>query len=546
VSNAKVGAQPNTRDSGGNRFYRFIFTKGKHPRAQSSLLWQVKRFFLMLMRLELCGHLSNRIRVSLPSTRVRFAPSPTGLLHVGGLRTALYNYLYAKRQHGQCILRIEDTDRSRFVEGATENLIAMLEWAGLDYDEGPQKGGPLGPYVQSERLSVYRQHAQKLLDTGKAYFAFDTPEELGQMRKDQERMGISPKYDRRALQLTSGEVQAKLEAGEPAVIRMKVPDGRTIVVDDIIRGRVEIASDLVDDQVLLKSDGYPTYHLANVVDDHLMEVSHVIRGEEWLSSTPKHVLLYEYFGWELPQFAHLPLLLNPDKSKLSKRQGDVAVEDYKKKGYLPEALVNFVAFLGWNPGDEREVFSLDELIQEFSLERVGKAGAVFNLEKLNWLNFQHLRKKPDNEVLAMLKGHLEEAAIGSGEWSDRYLLSVISAMRERVTFIKDFTENGLYFFRPPDEYDPGVVMKRWKKESRVQLAQLLTEFSFLQSPGKEDFEAALHRTAETLKIKNSDLIHPLRLAVSGMGAGPGLYDILFILGKDETIRRIRKAIETIP
>jgi len=474
--------------------------------------------------------------------RVRFAPSPTGYLHVGGLRTALYNYLFARKEGGTFILRIEDTDRTRLVEGAVENLIATLRWAGLDYDEGPEKGGSFGPYVQSERIAVYRQHALELVEEGKAYYAFDTAEELDAMRTTLGKQGLNPKYDRRALRLTGTEVRKKLEAGIPAVVRMKVPDASTIAFDDIVRGHVEFSSDLVDDQVLLKSDGYPTYHLANVVDDHMMGVTHVIRGEEWLSSTPKHVLLYRFFGWDLPRFAHLPLLLNPDKSKLSKRQGDVAVEDYRQKGYLREALVNFVAFLGWNPGDERELFSLGELVKEFSLGRVGKSGAVFNLDKLNWLNFEHLRRKPEAEVLAMLRESLKAAGLDDGRFDDGYLLSVINAMRERATFVKDFVEKSPYFFRPPDVYDPEVVKKRWKKETPENLTALAREFSVPQDPTKEEYEAALRRTAESLKIENGELIHPLRLAVSGMGIGPGLYDILFILGRDETIRRITTAI----
>ena len=477
--------------------------------------------------------------------RVRFAPSPTGYLHVGGLRTALYNYLFARRNNGVFILRIEDTDRTRFVEGAVENLIDTLHWAGLEYDEGPRKGGGKGPYVQSERTEIYRAHALQLIDAGHAYYAFDTAEELDEMRKALEKEGKFSKYDRRALNLPPHEVKAKLDSGVPAVVRMKVPDSTQLAFDDIVRGRVEFSSDLIDDQVLLKSDGYPTYHLANVVDDHLMEVSHVIRGEEWLSSTPKHVLLYEYFGWDLPKFAHLPLLLNPDKSKLSKRQGDVAVEDYRQKGYLREALINFVAFLGWNPGDEREIFSLEELVNEFSLERVGKAGAVFNVEKLSWMNFEHLRRKPDSEVLAMLKEHLAITKFKEYHLSDDYLILVITAMRERATFIKDFVEKCPYFYEPPSEYDPEVRKKRWKQDTPVHLGALGVEFSELQNPAKEDFEASLHRTAERLQLKNSDLIHPLRLAVSGMGIGPGVFDILFILGKDETLRRITTAIERI-
>ena len=475
------------------------------------------------------------------TVRVRFAPSPTGYLHVGGLRTALYNYLFARKHHGAFVLRIEDTDRARFVEGAVENLIETLRWAGLDFDEGPGKGGGAGPYVQSERLTTYRNFAEELVVRGKAYWAFDTAEELEEMRKTREKMHLPPKYDRRALKLSTDEVRRKLDAGSPGVIRMKVPDGSAVRFDDVVRGRVEFSSELIDDQVLLKSDGYPTYHLANVVDDHLMGISHVIRGEEWLSSTPKHVLLYDFFGWNLPTFAHLPLLLNPDRSKLSKRQGDVAVEEYRKKGYLPEALINFVSLLGWNPGHEGEIFTLEQLISEFSLERVGKAGAVFNLEKLNWLNFQHLRRKPDTEVLEMLRSVLPGR--GEEEFDDRYLLNVIAAMRDRVTFVADFVEKSPYFFRSSFDYDPEVVRKRWTPQAAARLNSFMAVIRTLSEPKKEDYEAALHGVADTLSVKPGDLIHPLRLALTGMGAGPGLFDILFILGKDESLRRIARALE---
>ncbi len=464
---------------------------------------------------------------------------------MGGLRTALYNYLFARKHNGTFILRIEDTDRSRYVEGAVENLIEALRWAGLDYDEGPVKGGPAGPYVQSERIPLYRDHVEKLLAAGNAYYAFDTPEELEEMRRAQEKLGLTPKYDRRALKLLPDDVQRMRASGTPAVVRMKVPDSTTIAFHDHIRGSVEFSSEQLDDQVLLKSDGYPTYHLANVVDDHHMGITHVIRGEEWLSSTPKHVLLYRYFGWEMPEFAHLPLLLNPDKSKLSKRQGDVAVEDYRKKGYLPEALVNFVAFLGWNPGDAREVFAREELIREFSLERVGKSGAVFNIEKLNWLNAQHLRKKSGPEILAMVRAQMKSGGEGDGRLTDEYLLRVVEAMRERVTFVGDYLDRSPYFFRAPDMYDPDTVNKRWKPESAGYLRALAKEFAGLEHPHAAEFEAALVRVADRSQIKKSDLIHPLRLAVSGMGVGPGLYDILAILGKDEAIRRIDAAIERI-
>jgi glutamyl-tRNA synthetase len=479
------------------------------------------------------------------SVRVRFAPSPTGYLHVGGLRTALYNYLFARKHNGVFILRIEDTDRTRYVEGAVENLISTLNWAGLDYDEGPIKNGKYGPYVQSERLNIYKQHAERLLQEGKAYRCFCTSERLDEMRKSLEKMNVFPKYDKACLKLTHSEVDEKLANGTPHVIRMKIPDNRVIKFNDLIREDVEISSDILDDQVLIKSDGFPTYHLANVVDDHLMEITHIIRGEEWLPSVPKHILLYEYFGWEVPKFAHLPLLLNPDKSKLSKRQGDVAVEDYRAKGYLKEALINFVAFLGWNPGTEQEFFSMNDLIEQFSLETVNKSGSVFNIDKLKWLNFEHLRKKSDAEVLNMLKNELRTSKYKDSNYSDNFLLGIIEAMRPRVSFVKEFIENCPYFFEPPAEYDIEVIKKRWKQETPQQLKKLTEGFSKLENPVKEDYENALHRAAESLTIGNGKLIHAVRLAISGVGGGPGLYDILYLLGKDESIKRINAAIEKI-
>ncbi len=477
--------------------------------------------------------------------RVRFAPSPTGYLHVGGLRTALYNYLFARKHDGMFILRIEDTDRSRYVEGAIENLIATLQWAGLDYDEGPIKGGNYGPYIQSERLDIYWQHAEQLLRAEKAYRCFCTSERLDEMRKSLEKIKASPKYDRACLKLSQSEISDKLKAGEPNVIRMKIPDSRLIKFNDLIRGNVEISSDILDDQVLIKSDGYPTYHFANVVDDYLMEVTHIIRGEEWLSSVPKHILLYEYFDWKVPELAHLPLLLNPDKSKLSKRQGDVAVEDFRTKGYLKDALINFVAFLGWNPGTEQEIFSLQELVEQFSLESVNKAGAVFNIDKLKWLNFEYLRGKSDTEVLQMLKEELSKSKYYQTQFDDKYLLGVIEAMRPRVNFVKDFIENCPYFFEPPIHYDVDVIKKRWKEDTPQQLKMLVEEFTKLENPNKADYEAALHKSAQRLNIGNGKLIHAVRLAISGTGCGPGLYDILFLLGKEENLKRIRTAIDEI-
>ncbi|MDX9925164.1 MAG: glutamate--tRNA ligase, partial [Ignavibacteriaceae bacterium] len=338
--------------------------------------------------------------------RVRFAPSPTGYLHVGGLRTALYNYLFAKRNNGKFILRIEDTDQSRYVEGAVENLINALKWAGLEFDEGPDKDGGFGPYFQSQRLDIYNKYAAKLVEKKNAYFCFCTPERLTSLRDEQKNQNLQAKYDKHCLSLSEAQIKENLNTGMPYVIRLKVPIGEKVVFNDIIRNRVEFDTATIDDQVLIKSDGFPTYHLANVIDDHLMEISHVIRGEEWLSSTPKHVLLYNFFGWELPLFAHLPLLLNPDKTKLSKRQGDVAVEDYRAKGYSPEALVNFVALLGWNAGDDKEFYYMDELIEKFSLDRVNNSGAVFDIQKLNWLNTEHFRKLPKENLLNQLKSDI--------------------------------------------------------------------------------------------------------------------------------------------
>lgn len=483
--------------------------------------------------------------MSLDTVRVRFAPSPTGFLHVGGLRTALFNFLFARNSDGVFVLRIEDTDRARYVEGAVDNLINTLRWAGLDYDEGPVIGGDFGPYIQSERLGIYNEHVDLLIRSGAAYRCFCTPERLETMRKELSAKKLQPKYDRTCLRLSEEEITNNVAARKPFVVRMKVPDDVRIAFSDIIRGNVEFMSERIDDQVLLKSDGYPTYHLANVVDDHLMKISHVIRGEEWLSSTPKHVLLYKAFGWRLPQFAHLPLLLNPDKSKLSKRQGDVAVEDYREKGYLKEALVNFVALLGWNPGDDREIFSLKDLEREFSLEKANKSGAVFNVEKLDWLNFQHLRNKPEGEILSMLKDHLTKSSLDYSQLSDEYLIQVINAMRERVSFVRDFTEKSPYFFKAPSDYDPAAVKKRWKAQSADYLREIGEKFSTLENPGREDYEEVLHNTAESLKVGNGQLIHPLRLAVSGMSEGPGLFDILNIIGKEETIHRINSAIERI-
>lgn len=476
--------------------------------------------------------------------RVRFAPSPTGYLHIGGLRTALYNYLFAKHLNGKLILRIEDTDRKRFVEGAIENLIDTLNWAEIKFDEGPGIDGNFGPYLQSERLKIYKELVEKLVAEENAYYCFCTPERLEKLKEEQQKQKLpQTKYDKHCLNLNKSEVEEKLKSQIPFVIRLNVKPNQKIIFTDVIRESVQFDTENIDDQVLLKSDGYPTYHLANVVDDHLMGITHVIRGEEWLSSTPKHIILYDYFGWEKPVFAHLPLLLNPDKSKLSKRQGDVAVEDYRDKGYLKEALINFVALLGWNYGDDKEYYEMDELIEKFSLERVHKAGAVFNLEKLNWLNFEHLRRKPDDVVLQWLKEEIRKSELSFKSFSDDYLIKVISAMKERVSFVKEYLTKSLYFFEAPNQYEEQNLKKRWKEDSAELLGKLSQKFEQINNPSKEDYEKALDELSVQLNLNKGKLVHPLRIAVSGIGEGPGVFDIITILGKEETLKRINTALQ---
>ncbi|GMU87522.1 MAG: glutamate--tRNA ligase [Ignavibacteriales bacterium] len=464
---------------------------------------------------------------------------------MGGLRTALYNYLFAKKNGGTFVLRIEDTDRNRYVEGAVENLIETMNWCGLTYDEGPVNGGACGPYIQSERLDIYQREVAALIESGKAYHCFCAAERLTQLREEQQKQNLQTKYDKHCISLNREEREARIANGEQYVIRLNVEPGEKVAFDDVVRGHVEFDRETIDDQVLLKSDGYPTYHLANVIDDHFMKITHVIRGEEWLSSTPKHVLLYDAFGWERPVFAHLPLLLNPDKSKLSKRQGDVAVEDYKKKGFLKEALVNFVALLGWNAGDDRELFSLKEMEELFTLERVNKSGAVFNLEKLNWMNFEHLRMKTDADILTLIREELAKSEFSTGVYSDEYLVNIIHAMKERVNFAAEFVGKCPYFYAAPKEYEQQSIDKNWKPETPDQLKALAENFAKLENPDTHAFEQALADTATTLNVGKGKLIHPLRLAVSGVSSGPGMFDLLYILGRDEVSRRIETAIQKI-
>ncbi len=486
--------------------------------------------------------------------RVRFAPSPTGLLHIGGLRTALYNYLYARKHNGVFILRIEDTDQNRFVEGAEDDIIRSLRWAGLDYDEGPGKEGAFSPYRQSERSSLYRQYAEQLVAQDQAYYAFDTTEQLDEMRERLQKSGNpSPKYDAitrmsmtNSLTLPKEEVARRIDAGEEYVIRLKVPRRETIRFFDEIRGWVSFESQGLDDQVLMKSDGLPTYHLANVVDDHLMEVTHVIRGEEWLSSAPKHILLYQYLGWEAPKMAHLPLIMSPAGGKLSKRKADelglpVNVRDYVDGDYEPEALVNFLAYLGWSPGDDRELMSLDEMIAEFSLDRVSKSGAIFNYQKLLWYNEHYLRALPLEVVLPRINKVAKKE--GYNVPLDRLTL-VYGQVSERLQRVQDFAAEAEVFFKAPTSYDEKAINKAWKSDTPDIIQAWLDLVSGFEA-GKwthDDLKSASSEFLESRGLGFGKLALPLRVAITGGASGPDLFHTIALLGKDESIQRIKTAL----
>lgn len=476
--------------------------------------------------------------------RVRFAPSPTGYLHVGGLRTALYNYLMARGLGGQFILRIEDTDRTRLVEDAVESLLNSLKWAGITPDEGAVIGGDKGPYVQSERLDIYHKMVQKLLDEDKAYYCFCTPERLESMRAELSAKGESTAYDRHCRHLSKEEVRERLAKGEPHVIRMKIPDNRTITFNDVVRGEVSFESSLVDDQVLIKTDGFPTYHLAAVVDDHLMEITHVIRGEEWLSSTPKHILLYEYFGWEPPRFVHVPLIINEAGKKLSKRDGDVSVESYREKGYLPEALLNFLCLLGWNPGDEREFFTLDELIKAFSIERVRKSASVFDFGKLLYMNGLHMRSKSHEELARLALPFFEKLGKKAPDFD--YLVKVVEVMAERANLLTDYATEVPYFYEDPLEYEEAAVKKRWKPATHALLSEWSEELAKLEDFTPEAIEKCLRDFAQSKEVGAGQLIHPVRLALSGCANGPSLFHMMEVLGRECCLRRLHKALEVLP
>jgi nondiscriminating glutamyl-tRNA synthetase len=487
--------------------------------------------------------------------RTRFAPSPTGFLHVGGLRTALYTWLAAKQAGGTFVLRIEDTDQEREVPGATEAILHALRWAGIDPEEGVvlsagaiSQRGEHGPYIQSQRLDLYKRHADMLLESGHAYRCFCTPERLEQMRTDQQARKLPPMYDRKCAKLDPAEAARRAEAGESHVIRLKVPDRRTVRFTDEVRGELSFESHTVDDQVLMKSDGYPTYHLAHVVDDHHMRIDLVTRGEEWLSSLPKHLLLFEAFGWPAPRYAHFSLLLNKDKTKLSKRQGSVSVEEYQAKGYLPEALLNFLALLGWNPGTTQELFSLDELREAFSLERVQKAGAIFDLEKLDWLQGQWIRRLEPADFVERVRTVVEHAipeAKNDPLFEQKALL-----IRERITFFSESPDMLGFFYREP-EAKPELLANDKQKVKPDDLPRLLPIIlDILQGIDENRWDdqhllSAFRARMETEGLKLGQLLWPLRAALTGREYSPGAVEVAHILGKPESIRRVEKAMEAL-
>ena len=496
--------------------------------------------------------------------RVRFAPSPTGPLHIGGVRTALYNYLFAKKNGGTFILRIEDTDQARFVEGAEEYIMESLQWCGINVDEGIREGGDYGPYRQSDRKAIYRQYADLLVEKGDAYYAFDTPEHLESLRSKSEKAGNTFIYNaairekmNNSISLSESGWKEKFDKGEPYVIRYKMPHDEDIHFDDIIRGHIVVNTGTLDDKVLFKSDGMPTYHLANIVDDHLMEISHVIRGEEWLPSLPLHILLYRSFGWDPPLFSHLPLLLKPDgKGKLSKRDGDKIgfpvfplhwpfgeiAKGYREEGYYPEAFVNMLALLGWNPGTEQELFSMGELIEAFSIDRVGKSGSRFDPEKAKWFNHQYLQKR-SNTLLAI---EFREFLRARGFHVDIIELEIlVELVKERVSFVKDIWDQTDFFFKAPDTYDQEVIKKRWRDDSAKQLMELRSVLEEIDDFSATSTEHVVKAWIDKNGYNTGAIMNAFRLVIVGALRGPHMFDIISWIGKEETVKRIDNGLSVI-
>ena len=492
--------------------------------------------------------------------RVRFAPSPTGGLHIGGVRTALYNYLFAKNRGGKFILRIEDTDRNRFVEGAEKYISNALTWCGIEADESPEKGGPFGPYRQSERKHIYKEYIDQMVASGKAYLAFDSPEELGAMREQlSSQKASSQAYSlfnrlnmRNSLSMPAAEVE-ELRSTSPYVVRLKVEPNQEVLVTDKVRGEVIVNSNSIDDKVLFKADGMPTYHLANVVDDHIMEITHVIRGEEWLPSAPVHVLIYQAFGWTPPEFAHLPLLLKPEgNGKLSKRDADKhgfpifpiswkapenkdAAIGFREQGYLPKAFVNFLAFLGWNPGTDQEIMSETDLVNSFTLARVGKSGAKFDISKANWFNEQYIKNMAPEAILDSIREDFPKS-------NNSDLLRIISLFKERVTFLHEIVDQSIFFFEQPESYDEKAVRKKWNEENAAALKSIAIALVSHKSLTREQANETIQAKLELLEIGMGKIMQPLRVAITGLAGGPDLMEIISIMGPQLSAERINRAI----
>ena len=504
-----------------------------------------------------------------PNIRVRFAPSPTGPLHIGGVRTALYNYLFAKKHQGTFVLRIEDTDQTRYVKNAEQYIVDALEWAKIPFDEGPGKNEKFGPYRQSERKDLYKEYADILINSGWAYYAFDTSEQLDEHRKGHEEAGKTFIYNWHnrekgrlinSLVLNKEEVKSKIDAGEKFVIRFKSPENENLQMEDEIRGQISINTNTLDDKILFKSDGMPTYHLANIVDDHLMEISHVIRGEEWLPSMPLHVLLYRAFNWECPKFAHLPLILKPvGKGKLSKRDGDklgfpvfpleytneISGEisrGYKEDGYFADAFINMLAFLGWNPGTEQEIFSINNLVESFDLKRVGKSGAKFSAEKAQWFNQQYMQNKEPGELAKAYAQILKEKGITK---NSAFIEKVVSCVKERATFVSDFWSLSFFFFEAPTTYDAKASKKNWKEETAALMEELVLKISSIALFSSENTEKEIKDWILAKDIGFGKVMQPLRLSLVGALKGPHLFDIIEMIGKEETVQRLKNAIKNL-
>ncbi len=499
--------------------------------------------------------------------RVRFAPSPTGGLHLGGVRTVLYNYLFARHHGGDFILRIEDTDQNRYVEGAEQYIVDCLQWCGLTPDESPQKGGPHAPYRQSERKNLYHQYAKQLIDSGHAYYAFDTTEELEKMRHDLKRPdNTNPQYDhttrmhmRNSLSLDPHDVNELLANGIPYVVRIKMPENVTLLFTDMIRGEISFDTSLVDDKVLLKADGMPTYHLAVVVDDYLMKITHAFRGEEWLPSAPVHILLWEYLGWKhhMPQWAHLPLILKPDgNGKLSKRDGDrlgfpvfamnwtdprtnETTSGFREMGFLPQAFVNMLAMLGWNPGTEQELFSMDELIHKFSIERVHKGGAKFDFEKAKWFNHQYIQHTDDATLTQLAKPYIEAQGV---KVSDDHLQKIVALIKDRCTLIPDFWQQGHFFFTTPQNFDISPIKEKWNDQKKAFFTSWINSLNEITEWNQEIPEQHFNKLLETNGLKKGDVLLPLRIMLVGGKYGPGVFHIADMIGKQETILRVNNVL----